>query len=130
MSHLDSSIPSSINYASLGPEILRFSRITFDFDTFVTLSSGVLKIMQKLGNKHRSTISMLKKICCKYFNVFKVFADRTYNFMKLFSSVGLGLYIKNFVRIIICSLFLCLFVSLILEYQHTYDYLKIVFNFQ
>ena len=47
MLHWDINIPSSINNTSIGSERLRFTRTTFDINTYVTLSDRLLKKMQK-----------------------------------------------------------------------------------
>ena len=83
MSHLDSYIPLNIYYTSISSEIVGFVRTTSEINAFVTLSNGLLKKMQKQGSKHRSIISMLKKIFGKHF-VFNTFADKKTNFIKRF----------------------------------------------
>ena len=84
MSHLESSIPSNINYAPIGAESLRFARTTSDSNIFIRLANQLLKRIQRWGSKHRSIIPMLKKILGKHFNVFNAFADAADDFIKHF----------------------------------------------
>ena len=67
--------------------------------------------MHKQGSKHRSVISMFKKLFGKHVNVFNVFADTVYNFIKLFSLHWAGPVYTSFC-LFYDLFFVCLFACL------------------
>ena len=122
MPHSDSDISSVIYYASKGSEILRLARTISHINTFATRSNSYLKRMQKQRSRQRSIISMLIKIFCQYFTVFKVFIDTTTNFIKIFNCLELELYTCTFTC---CSLILMfvLFVLLLFWFVFLFVFL-------
>ena len=67
MFHSSINIPSDIYYSGIGSKILSFVRTTSYINSFVTISSFLLKGMQKQGSKYRFIISVLNKVFGKHY---------------------------------------------------------------
>ena len=67
MFHSSINIPSDIYYSGIGSKILSFVRTTSYINSFVTISSFLLKEMQKQGSKYRFIISVLNKVFGRHY---------------------------------------------------------------
>ena len=95
---MEHNISSNIYYASTGSEVLRLARTSSGSNAFVAFDNQLLETVQKQGSKHKSIVSMLKKIFVKHFNVFDTFADTPDNFIKHFLLHEQGLNVKWIIK--------------------------------
>ena len=76
-----SNMPSTIFYSSIGAEILRIARASYNMQDFITTSRTLLNRMVSQGAKHHRLVRVLKKIYGRHISTFSHIASNAITFV-------------------------------------------------